>query len=142
MASVLLDSSDVALLSDPVASRVVLPRLSGMDDQQQAEVAHVQFEGYDDPSGFRGTSRTVDRRLMVRFMAREHETMGQLLDLFETARLAVDGRLLLRPNLFTVPGMNPLFVFLASDVAKTPADVQVWDVTWTARLVEFSEAAV
>jgi hypothetical protein len=145
MAGIVLDFPDIALFSDPVNTRVVLPRMSGQVRHRAFESTMVRFEGDTAPTPFSGEGRTVTYDLKIRFrgdeLGHEHDVLLDLLDLFEAAHAAPDPRLLLRTNAGRVDGLNPIEVVIVSDVHETPVSGRVWDVTFVATAVEYSVEA-
>lgn len=138
MSHVTLVRPDVALFADVEATRVVLPRMTAMTRTRRFDQASVRFEGDDYPITLRGEGRWRQLQVLVRFMAGEHATMDELLTLFEDAQDATDGRLQLRPNAFTVPGLNPIEVVTVAEPVETPVGGRIWDVSFTATRVTYT----
>lgn len=143
MSTVDLGRADLALFSDPVATRVVIPALTAIPARRSRAGTLVQFEGDKFPTGFRGTARSWTFDLTCRFTADQHAELLALLTLIdETAPDSPDSRLLLRTHLGLAPGLNSTVAVQVFDVAPTPAadGPGVFDVQFTATVVNHTLA--
>lgn len=141
MAVVTLDRADLALFSDPASTRVVIPRLTGMPQRRGRAGTTVRFEGDTDPTAFRGEGRTRTYDLTCRYAPDEHEQMAVLLELIdEVAPAAVDHRLLLRTHVGLVARLDPAVAVEVFDVNVTPGGAGLFDVQFTAQVVQHTFA--
>lgn len=139
MATVVLNKPDIALFADPGSTIIVIPHLIAAPRSRSFEQASVRFEGDDDVTTFRGEGRHRSHELVARFAADQHTDMLALVDLFETAHQAADGRLQLRTNFFNeTPGLQPYEVVTVAKFAEQRAGGRVWDVRFTAESAAFT----
>lgn len=135
---VTLPSPDIGLFVDFEATRVVLPRLSAHTRTQIREQAYVRFEGDVDETAFRGEGRPRTIDLATRFRDGEHGIMADLLDLLELSQTAPDGRLMVRLTSCDDPRLNAVEVVMIPQDVGELADWKTWDVSFTARRVNFT----
>ena len=117
-----LRKPDVALFSDPVGTRVELPRMTVLSRQVEPRAALVSFEGYDDPVLIRGAAgrrRPVD--IGVSYFRQEHQQLVALLALLERLQTAPDGRLQVRSVTSDTPGLDGLLVVGVTSWSEVPA---------------------
>lgn len=135
MASVLLAKPDLSLFADP-ETRVVLPHLIAAPRTRTTEKALVRFEGYQVPHAFRGEGRSRTYDLTCRYGSDEHEQLGDLLELLTTADDAPDGRLALRTNFWTAPGLDLYeIIAITGDVQERQAGSAAWDIVFPVETV-------
>lgn len=140
MASVILTQPDIALVSDLVGSRVTIAHLVVSDPSEQWDSAIVHFDDGDGayPVEYRGQSRTGALSCVARFTHAEHADLVALLDLFRTARLAADARLMLRTALGQTSGFDDAAVGVVASWSRPRLTGQAYDVPFTFTRVAYS----
>lgn len=141
MAGVVLRNPDLALLSDPVARRVVVPHVTAAPWEQQWTGALVTFEGDSLPTAFRGTSGTRSWQLTCTYAAAEQGQVTDLLALLRDAADDPDGRLLLRTHIGAAGGLDDTTAVVVQGVTVTPLAGRVTTVTFTAHAVQWDGLA-
>lgn len=142
MTAVVLGKADIALWSDPGATRVVIPHLGGAARNLGTSGAVVQFEGDDYPTPFRGTSRSATYDLTCRYGAHEHDQLLALVRLLdEVAPAAPDSRLMLRTHVGQVAGLDPVVAVVVFAVPPVPARGLVVDLQFQATVVQSTVSA-
>jgi hypothetical protein len=140
MAGIVLPHADIALFSDPVASRVIFPRVQALPQTRRYERTVVRFEGDDQPTPFGGEGRPRSYQLQARFLSGEQATLAALIALLDLAHQAPDPRLLLRTHVALIGELNEIEVVTVDEVVTTPAGAGVFDVTFTANTVAYTIA--
>lgn len=141
MTALVLLRADIALWSDPVASRVILDRLQVLQPPETFEQVFVRFEGDERSTGWRGEGTDATFQMTARFISGEHQAAADLLALFRTAhRTDPDGRLLLRTHVGEVAGLNHMEAVLVPTFTPAPARAGVTDISFTAQAVNFTLA--
>ena len=141
MAQVQLGQADIALLSNPGATRVLIPHLVSAPRRRSRVGTTVLFAGDDYPTPFRGTGRAMTLDLTARFGPTEHETMLDLVELLDVvAAEAPDSRLLLRTHYALAAGLDLAVAVVVFDVVDTPLGAGAFDVSFTATVVEHTFA--
>jgi len=135
MASIVLAKPDIGLVADFAATRLEIPHLRpGAFSQSWDEVSVHFYEEGDEPSDpvpYRGSGRARTKDLTARFPHTEHAQMVALLDLFAVARMAPDGRLMLRTNRGLVSGLDEVNVGTVPAWQEVWLGGMAWDVTFT-----------
>lgn len=140
MATVHLQKPDLALFSDPVNTRVIVPHMIAAPRTRRWEQASVRFEGDTAPTVFRGEGVGRSYGIVCRYSHVEHDDMAALLRLLESAHTAPDGRIQLRTNFFDAGGLDRYEVVTVADVTETHVKARAWDVSFTATTVQHTLA--
>lgn len=138
MAGVILRTADLALLSDPVATRVLIPHLVAVQPQQGWDGTVVRFAGDAYPTPFRGEGRDQSWQLQARYGGTEHEELADLLALLDRAAQAADSRLALRTHYGQVPGLDDVYAVVIFGVQVVPQPGQLAEVSMTAQRVAWT----
>jgi hypothetical protein len=137
--SLALNRARIGLWSDP-SSQIAIPHLKGMPVTRGYAGTLVQFVGDDYSTGFRGQAKTKSYAMTCRYLKAEQAQLVALINLFETAHSAPDPRLLLRTHPGQVAGLNESVAVQVFDPVATPGDGLVWDLTFTAQVVNYTFA--
>jgi hypothetical protein len=135
----ILEHADLALLSDPVATRVVLRRPTGQAKTVTGEGTYVRFEGRTRPTSARGEGLANVWQIELVFARSEHAEALAVEALLETAFTAADDRLVLRTRLGTVEGLDPVQVVSVHAWQPTPQAGGVRRLSFEATEVDWSE---
>lgn len=138
MASLVLTVADLALVSDPENTRVELTNVDEQTPTWEAAQALVQFDGYTDPTLYRGERVTATWGLSVSFAPSDHEGCYQLLALLQTAHSATDGRLQLRTIGSSVAGLDDVQVVAVPSWTPRRIEGGAWQVDMTAHRVAWT----
>lgn len=136
MARVTLDRADFMLVCDS-STRVVIESLNGTRAYDRDQTA-LRFDGDEALTSFRGEGNARTYALTARFAGEDQGSMQALLDLFERAHHAPDGRILFRTH-WGVHGLRNLAeVVEVSGVSEARAGGLAWDVNFQARTVQYT----
>ena len=136
-----LATADIALLSDPIGSRVVLPRLLRADPTETDDSTLVHLEGLELPVVSTGPHTDLTIGCLARFGEFEHDRCLDLIDLFRTARTSADRRLVLRTNAGHVGGFDEFNVGVVRNIPRTRLVGVTHDVPFTFEAVHYELGA-
>lgn len=137
MALVVLAQSDMALLADPVRTRVGIPHLVAAPLQRRFEGTAVRFAGDQYPTPFYGEGRGLQRQLTGLYGGSEHEQLAALVRLLELAASHVDPRLLFRTHIGQVADLDPIMAVSVFGYEVTPGRGQLQTLTMTVDAVQW-----
>ena len=137
VASTDLGKAELALWSDPVGTRIVIPHLVAMPITRLRDRVAVRFLGDQFPTGFHSEGRDHNYALSSIYGRDEHAELLDLTDLLdEIAPAAVDRRLLLRTHWSLAPGLDvAVAVEVTGPLTVTP-DSPAVAVTFTVQVVQ------
>jgi hypothetical protein len=135
-----LAQPDIGLYLDFEATRIVIPHLQVAVPSELWDETAVMFDGDTDPTAYRGDNRTAAVECRARSTHTEHANITALLELFRSARVAADARLLLRVNHGVVAGFDELLVGTVPAWSRVNVTGQAWDVGFTFNRRQFDLA--
>lgn len=140
MTAVLLGKADLALFTDPVNHRVIIPHLTAATPDRTYAGTTVLFEGDLYGTPFRGPGRAKSWPLTARYKANEQDQLVALIALLDLAADSADSRLLLRTHYGQVDGLDEATAVVVFGVQPQPQMGLFFDVQFTAQAVAFSLA--
>lgn len=130
--------ADIALLSDPGATKVVIPFLSALSTPFGRDTTFVRFAGDTYPTAWHGEGRSAYFPLTCLFPRARHDQLDALLRLLrDVAPAAPDPRLLLRTHAGLVPGLNAASVVEVDGEVTPNWSAAMVTVAFTVRVVEY-----
>jgi hypothetical protein len=135
-----LTQPDIGLYLDFEDTRVVLPHLQVAVPDEMWDETSVMFDGYLDPTAYRGDNRTASVECRVRVTPSEHDDLVALTELLRFARTAADARLMLRVNHGLVAGFDEMLVGTVPAWTRVHVAGQSWDLAFAFHRRQFDLA--
>lgn len=135
--SLTLQTGDIALWSDPIGTRVLIPHLVRADPTESDDSTLVHLEGLELPVAYTGTHTDTTVQCLARWTEYEHDLLLAFVDLLRTARAADDRRLLLRTNGGAVGGFDELHVGVVRSIPRTRATGRAYDIPFVLEAVHY-----
>lgn len=132
-----LARADMALLSNPGPTRVVIPRMQVLTPETTFGETVVRFDGFRRGQSFRDDGVDDTWQCTARYMADEHALMAALISLFKARFVDPDGRILFRTHMGEIGDLNDVEAVVVSKVSTSWQGGQIADVSFQAQAVDW-----